>query len=179
MMRHMKLDPRLILLGSAIAVVLAGGAHIVHHEMIEVKEHHAALEELDVRLHAVRADRAKLGGAAHGEAIMNDLPRARDAVTQRALLRAALERLLATQGLRGTVVIHEAAVDPSFPSQMRIEVVPIEVGIEDYTAYSQVVAFMEYLTRHPFTVDALCIGCNDIGSTGRVRLSLRYYVPPA
>jgi len=175
----MKLDARMTLLGGAIAAVMIGGAHLVRHEKLAVNEHHAALEELDVQLHAVHADRARLGRATRLEASMSDLPRARDVVTQRALLHAALERLMAAQGLRGAVVVHEPVVDPSFPSQVRVEVVPVEVGIEDYAAYSQVVAFMESLTRHPFTVDALCIGCGDIGSSGKVRLSLRYYVPPA
>lgn len=174
----MKLDVRVALLGGAIAALLAGGGHMVRHEKLELSENHGALEELDVQLHAVHADRTRLGRATRIEASMSELPRARDAVTQRAFLRAALERLMAAQGLHGTVVVREAAVDPSFPSQVRIEVVPVEVGIEDYAAYSQVVAFMESLTRHPFTVDALCIGCGDIGTTGRVRMSLRYYVPP-
>jgi hypothetical protein len=172
----MKLDVRQLLLGGAIAVVLLGGAHVIRSGKREADDHRTALDELRSKLETVRADRDKFSGGATALELQ-ELPRAPDAVTQRAYLRAAVERLMAAHGLRGAVTVREPEVDASFPSQVHIEVVPMEVGIEDYTAYSQVVDFMTVLTRHPFTVDALCIGCSDIGSVGKVRLSMRYFMP--
>jgi len=174
-----KADLRLVLLGAAIVGTLGSGARFVHVQKRALDGGRATMDELQKKLDALRADRRRLLHADGEPAALRALPWTTDAVTNRALVHAVLDQLLAAQGLHGAVLVHDPAADGSFPSMVEVQAVPVDLGIDDYAAYGQVVAFLESLRAYAFTVDGLCIGCNDLGERGRVRLQLRYLAPAA
>lgn len=165
------------LFGAAIVALLVCGGLYVRSLRAEIAMQRLALDERRQHLDSLRAERLSLRRLRLEDRLLAPLPHAADPVTNEVLLRAALDDLMATHGLLGTVHVHPVAPDASFHEAIGIDSVPIDLGIDDYADYGQVVGLVDDLGRHAVIVDGFCVGCTDIGVPGRVRLKLRYFVP--
>jgi hypothetical protein len=55
---------------------------------------------------------------------------------------------------------------------------PITVGVKDYSSLTQIIGMLDDLRSLPFGIEALCIGGGEIPIPGNFRLRIKYYIIP-
>ncbi|MCJ7458054.1 MAG: hypothetical protein MUP17_03565, partial [candidate division Zixibacteria bacterium] len=67
---------------------------------------------------------------------------------------------------------------PDFPGLVGIREIPLEIGVTNYSSYDQMIILLEYLKEYPFIVDLFTLGGKDIELPGKLKLRIKYYLPP-
>lgn len=109
--------------------------------------------------------------------VLCEIPRAKDPVANKVLIKRFLESFLTRLGFDAEVQVEKERESKDFPAVVGVNEVPIKIGIRDYTSYSQVVNLMRELRNFPFVIEVVTIGGTEVPVPGLLRLQLKYYVP--
>lgn len=83
------------------------------------------------------------------------------------------QNLLKSLGIKGEVIVEEPVPSPYFPGILNIYEVPLELGLEDYNSYGELVKLLALMRETPLYVESFEYGGGENSYKARGKLHFR------
>jgi hypothetical protein len=167
-----------LIAGIVIVLVLFFGIKHIRSLQAQINQKKTSMAGLKTHLESLKRLTESLALKRLKGGQLREVPYFTEPQVNKALLEKFVQSSFSQIGLECQVKVGQEKNSPDFPGLVGIREIPLEIGVTNYSSYDQMIILLEYLKEYPFIVDLFTLGGKDIELPGKLKLRIKYYLPP-